>query len=67
MYPSLYRVREAFLKNLRLRDSGRVPFRPEGVAITWDYEKSVSNIAKHGIRFAEAVPVLKDPPEHHRC
>jgi len=33
----------------------------EGVAITWDHEKSVSNIAKHGIRFAEAVPVLEDP------
>lgn len=31
------------------------------MAIHWDHEKSVRNIAKHGIRFAEAVPVLEDP------
>jgi uncharacterized protein (DUF4415 family) len=31
------------------------------VAINWDPEKSVSNIGKHGVRFAEVVPVLEDP------
>lgn len=33
----------------------------EDVAIIWEHEKSLSNIAKHGVRFAEAVPVLEDP------
>ena len=31
------------------------------MAIIWDHEKSISNIARHGIRFAEAVLVLEDP------
>jgi uncharacterized protein len=30
-------------------------------AIVWDSEKSASNIIKHGVRFAEALPVLEDP------
>ena len=33
----------------------------KSVAVIWDQEKSASNIAKHGIRLAEAVPVLEDP------
>jgi len=33
----------------------------EGVAVVWDHGKSISNLAKHGIPFAEAVPVLEDP------
>lgn len=31
------------------------------MAVVWDLEKSLSNFAKHGVRFAEAVPVLEDP------
>jgi len=31
------------------------------VAVIWDPEKAKSNLVKHGVRFAEAVPVLEDP------
>ena len=31
------------------------------MAVVWDPEKSARNFAKHGIRLAEAVPVLDDP------
>jgi uncharacterized DUF497 family protein len=31
------------------------------VAVTWDDKKRKRNIEKHGIRFADAVPVLEDP------
>jgi len=31
------------------------------VAVIWDPEKAASNVGKHGVRFAEAIPVLEDP------
>jgi uncharacterized DUF497 family protein len=31
------------------------------LAIIWDPEKLKSNIAKHGVRFSDAIPVFEDP------
>lgn len=31
------------------------------MAIVWDPEKLKTNIEKHGIRFADAIPALEDP------
>lgn len=31
------------------------------MAIVWDPEKLKANIAKHGVSFRDAVPVLEDP------
>ena len=31
------------------------------MGIVWDPEKLKANIEKHGIRFADAIPVLEDP------
>jgi len=30
------------------------------VSVSWDPKKAASNVQKHGIRFADAVPVLED-------
>jgi len=31
------------------------------VPIVWDPEKLKANIAKHGVRFSDAIPALEDP------
>ena len=31
------------------------------MAIVWDSEKLKANIAKHGVSFRDAIPVLEDP------
>lgn len=33
----------------------------KAVAIIWDPDKLKANIAKHGVAFRDAVPVLEDP------